>query len=205
MRSYAGRGHTASPFLFALESYKTSESQARMSSRPVNACFLQFVLKSSENIRYRSTTICLIERMSQTGMNYQELKISVSTFNGSPLVVVEGKVDEWYAKALEDVLDDILTQGKGAVAIDLTQARFSCIESYSTLIRMLRIASMEARVAVIAGRNTSSMLNMAGLESKIMLCDELEQAAEFVRVKPEYLTSRRMARKSNVEEMPLAA
>lgn len=137
-------------------------------------------------------------------MECAELKVSVNTLNGSPLITVTGKTDVWYAQALEDVISGLPISTR-ALTLDISSASFPEVESLSTLIRMLRIVSGELRVAVIAGGSTVSMLRLAGLEPRVVFCMSHEQAADVVRVKPEYLTSRRMAKTSRVRELPLAA
>ena len=142
-------------------------------------------------------------------MQQQELAISITTLDESPFIILKGTINLWHARTVEDILDGYVDEDTKALTIDMTQAAVPNAEGISMLIRTLRIACNELKLTVIANETIVPLLKMAGLDSSIRICSEIEKPIESSQKGPEYLTSRWMAReaeeRSGDEELRMVA
>ncbi len=136
-------------------------------------------------------------------MKKRELSITVTPQQGLPHVIVEGYVDSWHAQTLEDVVESFIEQEAEAISIDISEARFSGIESISSLIRSIRIASCDMRLALVAGDSTAAILQQANLGPEIVV--RTPEEVNSPRRPAEYYSSRFVPKKSTFDELPLAA
>ncbi|MEN6521953.1 MAG: hypothetical protein ABFD46_12490 [Armatimonadota bacterium] len=134
-----------------------------------------------------------------------EPTIAINTLSSYPLVTLKGTVTTWHGLALDDVIDNCITEGAGSVTLDITQASFPEAESLSTLIRTLRISCRYAHIAVVAGDRTAAILSSAKLGSNVDILATLDEAFDIPRPIPEYLTSRRITQTAEKLELPMAA
>ena len=140
-----------------------------------------------------------------TPINDMELAINIGTLNGYPLITLEGTVTSWHEQTVEDVIDNYLMEGAGSITLDLTNVGLSDAESLSMFIRMLRLTSKQAHIAVVAGCPIASVLNMAKLGANVDILQTLAEASNVPRPIPEFLTSRRVSKSQEELELPLAA
>lgn len=134
-----------------------------------------------------------------------EPAIIASALSGYPLITLKGTVTPWHERAVDDVIDNCLTEGAGSMTLDVTQASFPDAESLSMLIRTLRISCRQAHIAVVAGDAIISILDSAKLGSNVDILGALDEAFDVPRPMPEYLTSRRITQTVEKLELPLAA
>ena len=138
-------------------------------------------------------------------MNYPEPAIRVTTFNGSPLVSVQGTMSDWHAKAVQDVIQSLLPEAPGALTLDVSCASFSDQAGLASLIRMLGAVRSQVRAVVVASGPAAAMLKRADLQPLLTLCASIDEAAEIVRPQPDHLSPERMAERPGDDELPLAA
>src|SRR5690349_17056808 len=96
-------------------------------------------------------------------LEYPELSIVVSSFNGSPMVSVKGIMDGWHAPAVEEALLSFFDRGTTNLTLDLSDLRFAGVEGASTLIRMLRALRPELKIYAVSHGHLSSLLHRAEL------------------------------------------
>jgi hypothetical protein len=134
-----------------------------------------------------------------------EPAISINSLSGYPLITLKGTVSPLHERAVEDVIDNYLTEGAGSITFDVSEALFPEAESLSMLVRTLRISSRQIHIAVVANGTGASILNMAKLGSNVDILATLNEASNIPRPLPEYLTSRRTTQRTQDIELPLAA
>ena len=137
-------------------------------------------------------------------MAISELSLSVTTFNGAPLVTARGTVDTWQIEAIEDIVAAFPLDGTAALTLDFSQASFADVESLAGLIRLLRGASAEMQVTAVTAAGIAAMLRCAGLEHQMTICTSIDAATSVERSEPDYLASQLTVEKAD-KKLPLAA
>lgn len=138
-------------------------------------------------------------------MDYPELTIAITESYDFPIVTVCGAVHASNARTIEDVIDGFHEQERNSLALDVSQASFLGIEATATLVRVLRTVNPDVRLAIVAGDNIATVLDMANFGPTIKVCANMEQAADFVVPAGEFYTSRWMGQTAGDNELPLAA
>jgi len=138
-------------------------------------------------------------------MDHPGLSVSIRSLAGLPLVAVSGTIDAWQIETVDSIVQRFPLDDRPVLVLDLSDATFTDVESLSGLIRLLRTASGEMRIAAVTTAAISAVLRCANLEPGVTLCSTIDSAEEMLRSQPEYLTSRWMAAKAEEEELPLAA
>jgi anti-anti-sigma regulatory factor len=138
-------------------------------------------------------------------MKLKELAITVTPQQGLPHVTIQGKVDSWHARTVEDVFESFVLQDTPQISVDISRASFVDVESLSSLVRALRIASTDMRMALVAADSTVDILKKAGLGPEIAVMTADEAGVDESSAPREYYSSRWTPPKTNQDELPLAA
>lgn len=138
-------------------------------------------------------------------MESPELSISVGDLIGVPRVTLRGTMDGWHDQAVAGILASFCDQGTTSVVLDLAGLSLAGIDGATSLIRALRSLGPEIRTHIVTSGSTSAILEKALLGPCVRLYSSVDEIAEYLPGKEEFLTSRWLATQSEDTELPLAA